>query len=94
MRSDDSRDLDRSDTDSVTVSTTDVGYRIDLPPQLAALNRSNVNVQSLAVERDETALQQAVKLDPLTAAVCTLEKTDEMVDGLLEANTEYLPELD
>ncbi|WP_121740839.1 alpha-galactosidase [Natronorubrum halophilum] len=69
----------------------------DLPPQLAAPNRSNVNVQSLAVaaavERDETALRQAVKLDPLTAAVCTLEATDDMVDDLLEANDEYLPEL-
>ncbi|SDK54099.1 alpha-galactosidase [Natronorubrum texcoconense] len=68
----------------------------DLPPQLAALNRTNVNVQSLAVdaalERDEDALRRAVKLDPLAGAVCTLEEIDGMVDDLLKANAEYLPE--
>ncbi|MDJ1433669.1 alpha-galactosidase [Halostagnicola sp. A-GB9-2] len=68
----------------------------ELPPQLAALNRSNVNVQSLAVdaalEPDEETLRQALKLDPLTAAVCTLEEIDGMVDDLLEANAEYVPE--
>lgn len=69
----------------------------DLPLQLAALNRSNVNVQSIAVEaareQSEASLRQAVKLDPLTAAVCTLEEIDDMVDDLLKANTAYLPEL-
>ena len=69
----------------------------DLPPQIAALNRSNVNVQSLAVvaalERDEDALRRAVKVDPLTAAVCTLEEVDDMVDDLHAANADYLPEL-
>ncbi len=68
-----------------------------LPPQLAALNRTNVNVQSLAVkaarERDETSLRRAIKLDPLTAAVCTLAEIDDMVDDLLEANAAYLPAL-
>ncbi|OVE84710.1 alpha-galactosidase [Natronolimnobius baerhuensis] len=67
----------------------------NLPPQLAALNRTNVNVQSLAVDAavgaDEDALRRAVKLDPLTSAVCTLEETDDLVDDLLEANAEYLP---
>ncbi|WP_226482647.1 alpha-galactosidase [Natrinema amylolyticum] len=70
----------------------------ELPPQLAALNRSNVAVQERAVtailERDETALRQAVKLDPLTAAELDLETIDELVDDLLAANAEYLPDLD
>ena len=70
----------------------------DLPPQLAALNRPNVAVQERAVtavlERDERALRQAVKLDPLTAAALDLETIDEMVDELLAANDEYLPDLD
>ncbi|WP_408960331.1 alpha-galactosidase [Natrinema sp. 74] len=70
----------------------------DLPPQLAALNRSNVAVQERAVtailEHDETALRQAVKLDPLTAAALDLETIDELVDDLLVANAEYLPDLD
>ena len=69
----------------------------DLPPQLAALNRTNVNVQHLAVraavDGDEDALRRAIKLDPLTAAVCSLEEIDSMVEELLEANAAYLPEL-
>ena len=68
----------------------------DLPPQLAAITRSNVAVQRLAVtaalEHDQNALRQAVKLDPLTAAACTLEEIDAMVDDLLAANAEYLPD--
>lgn len=69
----------------------------ELPPQLAALNQSNINVQErsvrAALDRDETALRQAVKLDPLTSAVCTLDEIDAMVDDLLEANAAYLPDL-
>jgi alpha-galactosidase len=68
----------------------------DLPPQLAALNRTNVDVQRLAVtaalEHDQDALRRAVKLDPLTAATCTLAEIDEMVDDLLAANEAYLPD--
>jgi alpha-galactosidase len=68
-----------------------------LPPQLAALNRTNINVQELAVraaiDRDETALRQAIKLDPLTAATCSLADIDAIIDDLLEANDQYLPEL-
>jgi alpha-galactosidase len=68
-----------------------------LPPQLAALNRSNVAVQertvTAALENDRDALFQAVKLDPLTAAVLPLDEIHEMTEELLEANREYLPAL-
>ena len=67
-----------------------------LPPQLAALNRSNIAVQRLAVQGALTGdiehIRQAIKLDPLTAAALTLEEIDAMIDDLLEANAEYLPE--
>lgn len=67
----------------------------DLPPQLASLNRSNIDVQRLAVkgalEHDQDAIRQAIKLDPLTAAACTLDEIDNMVDDLLAANADYLP---
>ena len=67
----------------------------DLPPQLAAINRSNIDVQRLAVkaavEGDRDALFQAVKLDPLTASSCTLAEIHELVLELLEANADYLP---
>ena len=67
-----------------------------LPAQLAALNRTNINVQELTVEAaltgNEEALRQAVKLDPLTAAVCTLDEIDKLVSAMLEAQAPWLPQ--
>ncbi len=60
-----------------------------LPSQLAALNRTNINVQSLTVEAALTgrrdAIYQAVTLDPLTAAVCTLPQIHALVTEMLAA---------
>jgi alpha-galactosidase len=68
----------------------------ELPPQLAALDRTNIDVQRLAVkaalDHDQDALRQAIKLDPLTAAACTLDEIDAMVSDLLAANAAYLPD--
>ncbi len=67
-----------------------------LPPQLAALNRTNVNVQELIVEAALTgsreAVYHAVLLDPLTAAVCTLPQIRAMTDELLAAQAQWLPQ--
>ena len=67
-----------------------------LPTQLAALNRTNVNVQELVVEAaltgDVEAVYHAVMLDPLTAAVCTLPQIRSMVDELLAAQARWLPQ--
>ncbi len=67
-----------------------------LPPQLAALNRTNINVQELIVEAALTgsaeAVHHAVMLDPLTAAVCTLAEIHSMVDELLRAQAQWLPQ--
>jgi alpha-galactosidase len=66
----------------------------DLPPQLAALNRSNIAVQELtvkaALERDREAVYQAVALDPLTAAVLTLDQARQMTDELFAASERWL----
>jgi alpha-galactosidase len=66
------------------------------PVQLAALNRTNINVQELTVEAalsgDVEAVQHAVMLDPLTAAVCTLPQIRSMVDEMLVAQTHWLPQ--
>jgi alpha-galactosidase len=66
----------------------------DLPPQLAALNRTNINVQELAVrgivEKDKTKITQAVLLDPLTSAVLTIDEIKEMVDNMFKAEKEYM----
>ncbi len=67
-----------------------------LPPQLAGLNESNVRSQALAVraalEGDRDALYQAIMLDPLTSAVLSLQETRDMVDEMLEAQKEWLPQ--
>jgi alpha-galactosidase len=67
-----------------------------LPPQLAALNRTNINVQELIVEAalsgHTEAVYHAVMLDPLTAAVCTLPQIRSMVDEMLEAQRRWLPQ--
>jgi alpha-galactosidase len=67
-----------------------------MPPQLAALNRTNINVQELIVEAALTgntdAVYHAVMLDPLTAAVCTLDQIRAMVSELLAAQAYWLPQ--
>jgi alpha-galactosidase len=68
-------------------------YVGDLPPQLAALNRTNINVQELAVrgitEKNKTKIFQSILLDPLTSAVLTIDETRRMVDDMFEANVEF-----
>ena len=75
------------------VQPTHVGR---LPTQLAAINRTNVNVQELIVEAarggDREAVHHAVMLDPLTAAACTLPQIHAMVDEMLAAQAYWLPE--
>jgi alpha-galactosidase len=66
----------------------------ELPPQLAALNRTNINVQELAVrgitEKDKTKIFQSILLDPLTSAVLTIDETRRMVDDMFQANAEFV----
>lgn len=67
-----------------------------MPSQLAGLNRTNINVQELIVEASLTgnveAVHHAVMLDPLTAAVCTLDQIRAMTDELLDAQARWLPQ--
>jgi alpha-galactosidase len=67
-----------------------------LPTQLAALNRTNINVQELIVEAalsgDIEAVHHAVMLDPLTGAVCTLPQIHDMVEEMLAAQEQWLPQ--
>ena len=68
----------------------------DLPLQCAALNQTNVSVQQLTVEAALTGnpeyAMQAVAMDPLTSAVCTLEEAREMTREMLEAERQWLPQ--
>jgi len=71
-------------------------YVGELPPQLAALNMTNINVQSLAVEAtlnsDKETAAQAIKVDPLTSALLTLDEIQNMVDEMFEAEKKWLPD--
>jgi alpha-galactosidase len=67
-----------------------------LPPRLAALNRTNINVRDLAVyggvRGDREAIYHAVMFDPLTGAVCTLDEIRRMTDDLFAAEQAWLPQ--
>lgn len=69
-----------------------------LPEQLAALNRAHMAVHELVVQallgRDRRLAKYALMLDPLTAAVCSLEEIDRLFDEMWEAEKESLPAFD
>ena len=77
--------------DGLGVHPMAVGF---LPTHLAALNRSNIAVQELAVqavlEGNAEAARHAVMLDPLTAAMLPLDKIDEMFDEIWTAHGDQL----
>ncbi len=66
-----------------------------LPMHLAAINRTQINVQELAVDAaiqtDPERVFQAMAMDPLTAAVLSLDEIRAMTIELLEAHRDYLP---
>jgi alpha-galactosidase len=67
-----------------------------LPPQLAALMQTNINVQSLTVEAALTGKREhiyhAAMLDPHTAAQLSLDQIWSLVDDLIAAHGEWMPE--
>lgn len=71
-------------------------YVGDLPKVCAALCRSNTSVQELAVDAalngDYEAAYHACLLDPLTAAVLAPHEIRNMVDEMLEAQKQWLPQ--
>nr|WP_315186405.1 alpha-glucosidase/alpha-galactosidase [uncultured Albidiferax sp.] len=79
--------------DANGVQPTRVGK---LPIQLAALMRTNVNVQELVVaaitEQKREHVYHAAMLDPHTAAVLDLSQIRAMVDELLVAHRAFLPD--
>jgi alpha-galactosidase len=66
-----------------------------LPPHLAALMQTNINVQSLTVEAALTCKREhiyhAAMLDPHTAAELDLEQIWSLVDDLIAAHGNWLP---
>ncbi|MEM7798281.1 MAG: alpha-glucosidase/alpha-galactosidase [Chloroflexota bacterium] len=68
----------------------------DLPPHLAAMMQTNVNVQNLTVEAALTGrrdhIYHAAMLDPHTAAELSLDQIWNLVDDLIDAHGSWLPE--
>lgn len=67
-----------------------------LPTQLAALNRTNINVQELTVEAaftlEKDKIYQAAYLDPHLSSELSLADITQLVDDLIEAHGDYLPD--
>lgn len=70
-------------------------YVGDLPEQLAALNRTNINTQLLTIEAAITSkkeyIYQAALLDPHTASELSIDDIVSLCDDLIEAHGDWLP---
>ncbi len=68
----------------------------DLPHGCAAICSASISVQRLAVEAavngDDVLLRQAMMMDPLTGAVCSPPEIWQMVDEMLVAQQQWLPQ--
>jgi alpha-galactosidase len=73
-------------------------YVGELPPQCASLCKSNIAVQEMIVkaslEGDLEAVYHACLLDPLTAAVLAPHEIRNMVDEMIEAQRQWLPQFE
>jgi alpha-galactosidase len=66
----------------------------EIPPQLAALNRSNISLQEMAVravlDASKDDARHAVMLDPLTSSVLSLQEIDDMFEAMWAAHGDAL----
>ncbi len=71
-------------------------YIGDLPPQLTALIRTNINVQELTVSalisEKREHIYHAAMMDPHTASELDLQQIWDLVDQLIAAHGDWLPE--
>ena len=69
-------------------------YVGDLPPQLAALNRTNINVHLLTIEafvtKKKEHIYHAALLDPHTSSELTIDEIRSLCDELIEAHGDML----
>lgn len=67
-----------------------------LPDHLAILNNTSARCEELAVEAaiegDPRKVFHSILFDPLTSAVLSMAETKQMVDEMMEANKDYLPQ--
>ena len=79
--------------DSMGINPCYVG---DLPEQLAALNRTNINVQNMVIEaahkKQKELVYMAAYLDPHTSSELSLDDIKSLCDDLFVAHKDWLPE--
>ena len=79
--------------DGLGIHPTVIG---ELPPQCAAMMRTNINVQDLVVqgilEQDREHIYHAAYLDPNASATLTMPEIESMVDDMFEAHGDLMPE--
>ena len=67
-----------------------------LPVQLAAMNMTNINPQLITIEAARTRkrdhIYQVAMLEPRTASELDIDTIKKMVDALIEAHGDYLPQ--
>lgn len=70
-------------------------YVGDLPEQLAALNRTNINPQLLTIEAAVTLKKEniyyAAMLDPHTSSELSIDDIKKMCDAMIEEHGDWLP---
>ena len=70
-------------------------YVGELPEQLAALNRTNINTQLMTIEafisKKKAHIYQAAMLDPHTASELSMDDIVNLCDDLIEAHGDWLP---
>lgn len=68
----------------------------DIPPQLVAMMRTNINVQELTVQalmtKNREHIYHAAMMDPRTAAELDLRQIRKLVDELLVAHGDWMPD--
>jgi alpha-galactosidase len=73
-------------------------YAGELPEQLAALNRTNINVQLMTIEaavtRKKDFIYMAAMLDPHTSSELSMDEIKSMCDDLITAHGNWLPKFE
>ena len=84
----------------IPVYASEAGFRKQyvgaLPAHLAILVNTTASIENLvveaAMEKNRRKVFQAVCMDPLTSAVCSLEEIRQMTDALFTVNRDFLGE--
>ena len=82
--------------DAMSAIVWNIMWVVEAPWALALAAATFCRIENLVVEacmeRDREKVINAVQMDPLCSAVCSLQEIRDMCEELFEANKEYLGE--